>query len=134
MGSIGCLLVVLAGLWFLANSLLAAKNRGFCKRSLANLRSIASAIEEYRSDHDIYPVGMTVEDLEISLKPEYYMRMPTVGVDYFSDGTTYALFSRWGYEGAFECGCCLEMRDGRFEAWPDILGDERPAGVLLDSN
>lgn len=52
-------------------SLLNAIDAGKLKRSLADVRSLVTAMEEYREDHGHYPVGFAAQQLRSALEPEY---------------------------------------------------------------
>ncbi|UCF67088.1 MAG: type II secretion system protein GspG [Acidobacteriota bacterium] len=57
-------------------NLLNAIDRGKQKRSIADIRSMAAAVEEYSIDHDEYPEAQTIEDLESALVPAYMQTTP----------------------------------------------------------
>lgn len=58
-------------------NLLNAINRGRQKRSMADIRVIATAMESYAADHQRYPVDLTsVDEFESFLVPEYLEEFP----------------------------------------------------------
>jgi general secretion pathway protein G len=58
-------------------NLLNAIHRGRQKRSMADMRTIATAIGTYATDMNYYPRGMTaLGDFDIHLVPVYLRRMP----------------------------------------------------------
>jgi type II secretory pathway pseudopilin PulG len=72
---------------------LTAKNRAQQKRSMADMRSIAAAVEAYSTDKDVYPEATYATELAVS--PTYIKQVPPV------DG--------WGTAYRYECwpaGAC----------------------------
>lgn len=58
-------------------NLLNAINRGRQKRSMADMRSIATAVEAYAVDNSFYPKGATTPAaLETHISPTYLKNMP----------------------------------------------------------
>lgn len=57
-------------------NLLNAINRGRQKRTMADIRSLATAIESYAVDWNFYPTGASVGDLEPFLTPTYIRKLP----------------------------------------------------------
>lgn len=58
-------------------NLLNAINRGRQKRTMADIRSIATAVEAYTVDNNFYPkVTTTLTDLRYYLEPTYIRRVP----------------------------------------------------------
>src|SRR5262249_3850240 len=57
---------------------LTAVDRGKQKRTMADMRSIATAIESYKVDHDVYPSVRTIEALQPLVQPAYIQPLPTV--------------------------------------------------------
>jgi type II secretion system protein G len=58
-------------------NLLNAINRGRQKRSMADIRSIATAVEAYAVDNSFYPRGLaTPANLETHISPTYLKNMP----------------------------------------------------------
>jgi len=57
-------------------NLLNAIDRGKQKRTMADLRSMGTAIEEYSIDNNFYPVATTVPLLEAEVSPSYMRKLP----------------------------------------------------------
>ena len=57
-------------------NLLNAIDRGKQKRTMADLRSMGTAIEEYSIDNNFYPVATTVALLEAEVSPSYMRKLP----------------------------------------------------------
>jgi general secretion pathway protein G len=79
-------------------NLLNAIDRGKQKRTMADLRSIGTAVESYAVDNNVYPVAATAATLTNSVQPIYIKVMPnadgwsnTFQVD--STTTAYTLYS-----------------------------------------
>jgi len=68
---------------------LTAMQRAKQKRSMADMRSIATAVEEYAGDKDEYPRATTLAELTTALSPKYMKTVPVV------DG--------WGTAFKYEC-------------------------------
>ncbi len=58
-------------------NLLNAIDRGKQKRSMADLRSIGTAVEEYAIDNNVYPVAGDMATLEGFIEPIYIRTAPT---------------------------------------------------------
>lgn len=74
---------------------LTAQQRSRQKRTMADIRMIATAVEAYAVDNDQYPPGTTAADLRPVLTPTYIAEIPSV------DG--------WGTAFKYECwpaGAC----------------------------
>ena len=57
-------------------NLLNAIDRGKQKRTMADLRSMGTAIEEYSIDNNFYPVATDVASLEDEVSPSYMRKLP----------------------------------------------------------
>jgi len=57
-------------------NLLNAIDRGKQKRTMADLRSLGTAIESYSIDNNVYPVAATMAALETSIEPIYIRTAP----------------------------------------------------------
>jgi len=136
------LLVVVAIIGIIAAiavpNLLNAVDRGKQKKSMADMRTIGSAVEAYATDHNYYPVQATI-DAPISLaiaqqlQPYYTQVVPMLdGWDRpilygtLNDGSAYTIRSygkdgvKNGAQGAtsgFDCDIVFQA--GRFTSWPD---------------
>jgi type II secretion system protein G len=122
-------------------NLLNAIHRGRQKRSMADMRTIATAIGTYATDLNYYPRGMaTLTDFEPFLVPVYLRRMPARdgwGTVYnaYTDalGDHYTIES-WGKNKTddgctlgletqeFDCDICHQ--DGMFIQWPEGIQRE----------
>jgi general secretion pathway protein G len=88
-------------------NLLNAIDRGKQKRTMADLRSMGTAIEEYSIDNNFYPAATTVAALEAEVSPSYMRKLPERdgwGISFFVDSTPseYTLASCG--KGATSCG------------------------------
>lgn len=123
-------------------NLLNAIDRGKQKRTMADMRSVAIAIEEYSLDNDVYP-GPTegwvpVVDLSDALTPDYIRQLPSVDgwghpLRVWSDGEQYRIVSAgkggeldrdWsgdigagGTTSSFTAD--IVFADGSFVVWPE---------------
>jgi type II secretory pathway pseudopilin PulG len=70
-------------------NLLTAQQRAKQKRTMADIRTLATAVEAYAADNNEYPKGTTPADLRQALVPKYIQTVPTV------DG--------WGHELQYTC-------------------------------
>lgn len=125
--------------------LITAKQRGVQKRSMSDLRSIGSALEEYQIDEDMPPAGNGTADAILNqpyLVPYYIKFLPTHdgwGFDlvyqetgaFLGSGTTasYSIYSlgRWNADdlaasfGEYDNKSFhfdIYFSDGRFVCWP----------------
>lgn len=130
-GAVVVLLVAIVAAIAIPN-LLNAIDRGKQKRSMADLRSIGTAIEEYSITHDVYPEAGDIQALRAVLEPEYLDAVPIqdgwgndFGVGSSPEG--YALVSA-GKDGVFDdChqGTTTDFDDdicfanGVFVQWPE---------------
>ena len=57
-------------------NLLNAIDRGKQKRTMADLRSIGTAVESYAVDANVYPVAATAAALQLAVQPIYIKSMP----------------------------------------------------------
>ena len=88
-------------------NLLNAIDRGKQKRTMADLRSIGTAIEEYSIDNNFYPVATTIPLLEAEVSPSYMRKLPQrdgwgMDISVNSTATDYTLGSCG--KGATSCG------------------------------
>jgi Bacterial type II secretion system protein G. len=70
-------------------NLLTAKQRASQKRTMADIRSLATAVEAYAVDNNEYPKGSAPADLTAALVPKYVKTLPSV------DG--------WGHDLRYAC-------------------------------
>jgi general secretion pathway protein G len=116
-------------------NLLNAIDRGKQKRTVADLRSIGTAIEEYSIDNDFYPSAASLEELERHLAPSYIRALP--GRDGWnnlivvqSSPGEYVLLSA-GKDGTFDAAepvgptgtftSDIVFSNGQFVQWPEGL-------------
>jgi len=57
-------------------NLLNAIDRGKQKRTMADMRSIGTAVESYAVDNNVYPVAATAAALKVLVEPVYIKTMP----------------------------------------------------------
>jgi len=119
-------------------NLLNAINRGRQRRSMADIRSIGTALEAYSVDFNYYPkVSLTdvaVTNLQTYLEPTYIKKLPSadgwnrdIMVINAADGTSYTLYSRGknGNKGSWSQGPKHDFNDdivfanGQFYQWPE---------------
>ena len=79
-GRVAVLMIPMAGIIaaIAIPNFLNAVDRGKQKRTMADARSIAVAMEAYAGEHDGYPVADSTEALGAQLRAEYLPRMPMV--------------------------------------------------------
>lgn len=113
-------------------NLLNAIDRGKQKRTMADLRSMGTAVESYAVDANVYPVASTAATLATVVEPIYIKNMPeedgwggTFQVD--SSTVTYTLYS-FGKDGTgTDCANLLTTTfidqicfiDGQFVRYPE---------------
>lgn len=96
---IGGLLIVVAIVGILAAiaipNLLTATQRSKQKRTMADLRTVATALEAYATDHNRYPEATDVSSLNSALVPTYIRVVPG------NDGWAHPMrYSAWSSDGA----------------------------------
>ncbi len=117
-------------------NLLNAIDRGKQKRTMADMRSVGTAIESYAVDNNFYPKGMSNVDaagVMAHVSPIYIKTVPTTDgwsnawdIDSDSNGTEYTVTSiakdatagtnGGGITGDFECD--IVFAGGQFYQWP----------------
>jgi len=119
-------------------NLLNAIDRGKQKRTMADLRSIGTAVESYSIDNNVYPKSITaITALDDHLEPIYIKAVPESDgwsnnfvVATSSTGDTYTLGSAGKNRGTTLTTCtgtpqCSDFdddiifRDGQFTQWPE---------------
>jgi general secretion pathway protein G len=122
-------------------NLLNAIHRGRQKRSMADMRTVATAIGTYATDMNFYPRNVTaIEDMRTHLEPVYLRNMPdkdgwrtTIQVVTDVEGDHYTLQSyakdktNQGCQinvetNHFDCDICHS--DGVFVQWPEGIQRE----------
>ncbi len=113
-------------------NLLNAIDRGKQKRSMADVRSIGTAVEEFSIDNDRYPTAANFEELEPQIEGKYLRQVPNLdgwGNPFLleSEERSYTLIST-GKNGVvdgceegktmrFDADICF--RNGKFTQWPE---------------
>ena len=89
-------------------NLLNAIDRGKQKRTMADMRSIGTAVESYAVDNNVYPVAVTAAALQGVVAPIYIKTMPTTdgwnNTFVVASATTQYTISSNGKDGASQ-GC-----------------------------
>src|SRR5262245_38406042 len=85
-------------------NLLNAIDRGKQKRTMADMRSIGTAVESYAVDNNVYPVAATNLALQLAVEPIYIKKMPLAdgwngAYQVASVTTAYTIYS-FGKDGA----------------------------------
>jgi type II secretory pathway pseudopilin PulG len=95
---------------------LTAKQRASQKRTMADIRSLATAVEAYSVDNNEYPKGAAPADLSAVLVPKYMRAIPSV--DGWGNGLRYVCVKDATSPQSEKCvGYVIGSagRDGRFE-------------------
>jgi len=115
-------------------NLLNAIDRGKQKRTMADLRSIGTSVEEYAIDNNIYPTATTMTALESTIEPIYIRTAPTTdgwgNVFVVNSGTTGYTVGSGGKDGGALTvvsggGATNNFNDaiifinGQFVQWPE---------------
>ncbi|OFV81297.1 MAG: hypothetical protein A2Y78_13725 [Acidobacteria bacterium RBG_13_68_16] len=118
-------------------NLLNAINRGRQKRTMSDIRSIATALEAYSVDFNFYPKGLStgvVTQLTTYVMPTFIKRLPTndgwnqaLQLDMETAGQSYTIWSlAKGGTGAVGTGGpktdfadAIVFSNGQFYAWPE---------------
>ena len=115
-------------------NLLNAIDRGKQKRTMADLRSVGTAVEEYAIDNNIYPVAANMAALEPLIEPIYIRTAPagdgwgnnfvvtSIATGYTvcsggKDGGACAVVGGGGATGNFNDA--IIFINGQFAQWPD---------------
>ena len=113
-------------------NLLNAINRGKQKRTMADMRSIATAVEAYAVDNTTYPAAADVGSLAASIQPTYIKVLPALDgwnhayiIDSSAVQYTLASGGRDGGSMNYVGGPTSDLSDsivfsnGRFAQWPE---------------
>jgi type II secretion system protein G len=120
-------------------NLLNAINRGRQKRSMADMRAIATALEAYSVDFNFYPrtaiSGALTNQLDAYITPTFIKRMPTNDgwnqafiVENDANGTSYTIYSQAKGGVAIipatsgpttDFAAAIVFSNGQFYAWPE---------------
>lgn len=140
--AITVIIVVLAGVFVCGivsaiaiPNLLNAINRGRQKRSMTDMRIIATAVEAYKVDYGVYPPGASsIDDLDRALAPTYLRFVPDSDgwrtpfqVWIADDGASFSIvsYARDKTEGPAPGGATrnfdddIILEDGQFVQWPE---------------
>ena len=102
-------------------NLLNAIDRGKQKRTMADLRSLGTAVETYSIDVNIYPVATTMSALEALVEPIYIRTAP----DQDGWGRTFTVVSTTGFytlcSGGKDGGSCASDGGGAVNAFNDSI-------------
>ena len=102
-------------------NLLNAIDRGKQKRTMADLRSLGTAVETYSIDVNIYPVATTMSALEALVEPIYIRTAP----DQDGWGRTFTVASTTGFytlcSGGKDGGSCASDAGGAVNAFNDSI-------------
>jgi general secretion pathway protein G len=115
-------------------NLLNAIDRGKQKRSMADLRSVGTACEEYAIDMNVYPVAASLAALTPSIEPLYIRKSPTADgwnrtIVVNATTTEYTICSN-GKDGTGSCATdalgprtsfndSITFANGQFVTWPE---------------
>jgi general secretion pathway protein G len=91
-----------------------AVQRGKQKRTMADIRAVATAVEAYAADQGSYPIAEDVGELRLLLEPTYVPRLPV------TDGWQHSLrYQAWGEAqgvgGASDYAIVSPGKDGQLE-------------------
>ena len=117
-------------------NLLNAIDRGKQKRTMADLRSVGTAVETYSIDTNVYPTTATIAGLAAVVEPTYIRNAPTEdgwtnGFVVAATSANYTLCSQ-GKDGAGSCATdgggamgsfndSITFNNGQFVQWPEGL-------------
>jgi type II secretion system protein G len=113
-------------------NLLNAIERGKQKRTMADMRSIGTAIEAYSIDFSFYPTASDAGTLAGVLEPVYIKKMPLqdgwradFDVDSATDQYTIISYAKGSAAGSCPGGTTTDFTadicfaDGQFQTWPE---------------
>ncbi len=115
-------------------NLLNAIDRGKQKRTMADMRSLATAVEAYSIDHDLYPQVGSLAELIPHVEPTYIRKAPAVdgwghpivfgatedgGYQMFSPGKDGLEDEVWPGGGTSDFDADIVFQDGRIVQWPE---------------
>lgn len=96
-------------------NLVTAQQRAKQKRTMADIRTVATAVEAYGADNNGYPQASSIVTLEPMLSPKYIKTVPN------NDG--------WGHPMMY---FCYEMKEGRCSGY--VIGSGGKDGMFEHSN
>lgn len=89
---------------------LTALQRTKQKRTMADIRTVATAVEAYATDHNQYPKASSIEELRPLLEPKYVATLPS------TDGWTHGLrYECWPAESCRSYAIAGPGKDGKFD-------------------
>ena len=118
------LLALFAAVSAFADDLMLAQQ----KRTIADMRTLATAVEAYATDHNNYP-KVSFEELEQMISPVYIKYVPTLDAwltsfFYIADGGDHYRFVSAGADGTFEAASRnLGPTPSKEEAVKDLNAD-----------
>ncbi len=113
-------------------NLMNAINRGRQKRTMADMRSIGTAVQAYGIDNGFYPSSTTYGTLRSCLQPTFIKTLPSIdgweiSYDFLSSSRYYTIVSygrNAGFEGVTnnqtttDFDCDIAFSNGMFIQWP----------------
>jgi general secretion pathway protein G len=102
-------------------NLLNAIDRGKQKRTMADLRSIGTAIESYSIDNNFYPVAGDIGALATSVEPLYIRNTPAVDGWSKTIGVTSITTEYTVCSGGKDGGACANDAGGPMPAFNDSI-------------
>ncbi len=94
-------------------NLLTAMQRSKQKRTMADIRTLATAVEGRATDFNDYPAVRTIDELAPLVEPTYVKKMPRI--DGWGNAFRYEAWKEPGDKVATVYGFRSSGRDGRFE-------------------
>lgn len=111
-------------------NLLSATQRSKQKRTMADLRSLGTAVEAWATDQNKYPEAPDLEQLEQQLVPTYIKTLPKK--DGWGNGFRYDCWVSSGTGGCDSYAIASSGKDGAFEK--DNLRDYLQGGATTNFN
>lgn len=139
-------LVIAVSLFFIYPNLRSASGRSPVRGTMADMRSIATAVEAFSTDYNRYPPAGTMDELAGQLSPTYIRVLPRHDrwqndFRYESDSGHYAIGSagkdrkfdktslrQYSRQATLNLKSDIVYRDGSFVVYPGVLVDQ-PVGL-----
>ena len=102
-------------------NLLNAIDRGKQKRTMADLRSLGTAIESYSIDNNVYPVCTSITDLKGNVEPVYIRVGPQKDGWNFDIGVASAIGEYTVCSGGKDGGTCTGDGNGATASFTDSI-------------
>ena len=102
-------------------NLLNAIDRGKQKRTMADLRSIGTAIESYSIDNNFYPVAADIAALSTSVEPLYIRNTPAVDGWSKAIGVASIITEYTVCSGGKDGGACTGDGGGAMQSFNDSI-------------